>query len=146
MSKLYYNMINIDRELHLPCWKIYMDLIETQHNPEPVDFYDWDLIESHPNAYDLPIYKKNMNECINKIVTLVESIVCDITNSSQYYKIVNTDIIIDMTTCFQVIDMNNSVDTRDQLSPYVMLDKNEMITCDFCGNMWDGCAQCDCNM
>lgn len=116
MTTLYNNMLMYDKANYLPCWELYMDLIETKNNPEEVDFYDWDAINFHPDAYHLHIYKKHLNECMYIIIAMVENIVRDITNSTDGYNIHDNNIIIE----------------------------NELFTCDNCGNVWDGYAQCQC--
>ena len=118
MSKLYYNMVDIDRANYLPCWILYMDLVETIHHPESPDFYDWLSIEMHPDAYHLHMYKKNMSECMHLLVAMVENIVRDITNMTPGYRISGDTINI----------------------------SNYMITCENCGRVWDGYAQCDCTI
>ena len=41
---LYNSMLKINPKYYLPCWILYMDLIETKGNPEDYNFYDWGII------------------------------------------------------------------------------------------------------
>lgn len=116
MRPLYENMKIIDTIYYLPCWILYMDLIETSNSIELIDFYDWSSVETHPNYYILDIYKRNIYDNINIIIKIVEDIVKDITMNTNGYTI-NDDII--------------SIDF-------------ELTKCYNCGRIWDGCAQCNC--
>ncbi len=118
MRPLYESMINIDSIYYLDCWILYMDLIESICINEPVEFYDWSSIEKHPNYYLLDMYKRNINDNINIIINIVEDIVRDITLDTNGYTIINDIISIGF----------------------------ELIKCDNCGRIWDGCTQCNCSM
>ena len=115
---LYEKMINIDKANYLPCWELYIDLVETINNPEDPSFYDWQSIMHHMDAYHLHMYIKNLDDNMHILVAMVENIIIDITNNTPGYKIINGNIMID----------------------------NYMITCDNCGRVWDGYAQCNCTV
>ncbi len=118
MRQLYNSMLNINRTEYLECWKLYMDLVETEFNPEDINFYDWELICHHENYNQLDMYKKNMNDNMTIIIDIVENIIRDITNNTEGYFIIDDNI----------------------LSNY------DMIRCNDCGNIWDGFSQCNCFM
>lgn len=118
MRQLYNSMLNINKSEYLECWKLYMDLVETEFNPEDISFYDWELISHHKNYNQLDMYKKNMNDNMNIIIDIVENIIRDITNNTEGYFIIDDNI----------------------LSNY------DMIRCNDCGNVWDGFSQCNCFM
>ena len=120
MRQLYLNMVNTKQTEYLECWKIYMDLVETEFNPEDISFYDWDLISYHHNYNQLDIYKRNMNDNMSIIINLVEEIIKDITNK---------------TTCYIILD-DNIILTK----PFT----SDLIKCNDCGNIWDGFSQCNC--
>ncbi len=116
MRQLYLNMVNINRTDYLECWRLYMDLVETELNPEDTNFYDWELINSHENYYLLDMYKKNMNDNMKTIIDIVECIIMDITNNTEGYFIINDTILVNY----------------------------DLIKCSNCGNIWDGFSQCNC--
>jgi hypothetical protein len=118
MRQLYNSMLSINKNEYLECWKLYMDLIETEFNPEDIQFYDWDLIKNHENYNNLDMYKRNINDNMNIIIDIVEYIIRDITNNTEGYFIVNDNILANY----------------------------DLIRCGDCGNMWDGFAQCNCFM
>ncbi len=93
---LYNSILNINKKYYLPCWELYMDLIETKNNPENFYFYDWESLENHPLINDIYIYKYNMSNNMNNIIKLVEECVIDITNDYDNYSIENYEIIIDL--------------------------------------------------
>jgi hypothetical protein len=109
-------MINIDKANYLPCWNLYMDLVETINNPEDQSFYDWESVIHHPDAYNLHVYIKNLNDNMHILTAIIKNIVINITNETPGYQIIDDNIIID----------------------------NYMVTCENCGRVWDGYAQCDC--
>jgi len=111
-------MININRKEHLECWKLYMDLVETEFNPEDINFYDWELIMHHQNYNQLDIYKRNINDNMNIIINIVEEIITDITNNISGYIIVDNNILANY----------------------------DLIRCNECGTIWDGYSQCNCSM
>ncbi len=119
MRQLYNSMLNINKVEHLESWKLYMDLVETEFNPEDLQFYDWDLIKNHEN-YNLDMYKRNINDNMSIIINIVEEIIRDITNNTEGYFMVNDTILL--THHFN----------------------NDLIKCEDCGNIWDGFAQCNC--
>ena len=116
MRQLYNSMLSINKNEYLECWKLYMDLIETEFNPEDIQFYDWDLINNHENYNNLDMYKRNINDNMSIIIDIVEYIIRDITNNTEGYFIVNDNILANY----------------------------DLIRCSDCGNMWDGFAQCNC--
>lgn len=120
MRKLYKSMLKINRTEHLECWKLYMDLVETEFNPEDISFYDWDLISYHHNYNQLDIYKRNINDNMSIIINLVEEMIKDITTKTPGYFILDDNILI-------TYDSNN-----------------DLIKCNDCGNIWDGFSQCNC--
>ena len=109
-------MVSINEIYYLPCWYLYMDLIETRDNPENIDFYDWNSIYHHDMFYDLHLLIRNMEDNMNIIIAIVENIVKDITNNMKGYRIY--DNIIEIMF--------------------------ELTKCESCGNVWDGYAQCMC--
>lgn len=96
---LYYNILNIDKIMYLPHWYLYMDLIETKDNLEPVNFYDWDSICFHDDYHYILYLIKDIKANINIIIPIIENII--------------------------LYDIN-------------------LVKCDNCGKIWDGCAQCMC--
>ena len=117
MRPLYENLKKVDKIDFLDCWKLYMDLVETEYNPEQVQFYNWENINNHNNYYLLDIYLKNINDNISIIIDIVEYIIKDITNN---------------TLGYYICDNNISVDYG-------------LVKCINCGNIWDGNAQCNCS-
>jgi hypothetical protein len=117
MRQLYENLKKIDKIDFLECWKLYMDLVETENNPETIEFYEWELISYHKDYYLLDIYKKNMNDNISIIIDKVEDIIRDITNNTVGYIIYGDNVSVDYG----------------------------LIKCINCGNIWDGNAQCNCS-
>ncbi len=116
MRELYNSILNLNIIDYLDCWKLYMDLVETEVNPEDCEFYEWDLISNHENFYKLQIYLKNMNDNISIIIDIVENIIKDITERTFGYFINNNRVHID----------------------------HGLVKCMKCGNIWDGNAQCLC--
>ena len=117
MTTLYNNMLNIDKIYYLPCWYLYMDLIETRYNPEQTQFYDWSSIYNNDMFYDLHLLIRNIEGNMNIVIAIVEKIVKNITNDMNGYTIYN----------------NNDIEISIGLSK-----------CELCGNVWDGYAQCMC--
>ncbi len=117
MRQLYLSMLNINKTEYLECWNLYIDLVETESNPENINFYDWELINYHENSFLLDIYKKNINDNMKIIIDIVEEIIREITNNTEGYFIINDDIIANY----------------------------DLIKCNNCGNIWDGFSQCNCN-
>ncbi len=116
MRQLYNSMLNINKNEYLECWKLYMDLVETEFNPEDLHFYDWELIKNHENNNLLDMFKKNINDNMTVIIEIVEYIIRDITNNTEGYFIVDDNILANY----------------------------DLIRCNECGNIWDGNAQCNC--
>ncbi len=116
MRELYNSMNNIHILDHLDCWKLYMDLVETEFNPEDSEFYEWDLISDHSFFHELQLYLKNMNDNMPIIIDIVEKIIRDITENTDGYFIIDNNIHID----------------------------HGLVKCMKCGNIWDGNAQCLC--
>ena len=125
MRKLYNSILNINKVEHLECWKLYMDLVETEFNPEDINFYDWELIKNNDNYEQLDIYKRNINDNMSIIINIVEEIIRDITNNTEGYFIVNNNILLNQPSANYNYDL---------------------IICNECGNIWDGNAQCNCVM
>jgi hypothetical protein len=117
------SMLNINRTDYLECWKLYMDLVETEFNPEDINFYDWELIANHNNYNHLDMYKKNINDNMTVIIEIIEYIIRDITNNTDGYFIIDNNILLTLH--------NYSYNY-------------ELIKCNDCGNIWDGNAQCNC--
>jgi hypothetical protein len=118
MRQLYLNMVNTKQTEYLECWKIYMDLVETEYNPEDINYYDWELISHHKDYYLLDMYKKNLNDNMLILIDIVENIIKDITDNTYGYFIIDNNILIN----------------------------NDLIRCNNCRNIWDGNAQCNCSM
>ena len=116
MRELYKSMVNINKNDYLECWKLYMDLVETEFNPENMFFYDWDLISYHEYYNELDMYKKNINDNMSIIIDIVENIVKNITNNTDGYFIIDNNILVNY----------------------------DLISCKDCGNIWDGFSQCNC--
>ncbi len=96
---LYNNILKINKKYYLPCWMLYIDLIETKDNPENFYFYDWDSLENHPLINEINSYKNNMDNNMDNIIKLVEICVIYITNNNDNYIIDiinNNEIIIDL--------------------------------------------------
>jgi hypothetical protein len=93
---LYNSILKINKIYYLPCWMLYMDLIETRENPENFYFYDWESLNNHPLNSQINIYKYNMDKNMDNIIKLVELCIIDITNSNDIYIIENNEIIIDL--------------------------------------------------
>ncbi len=89
---LYNSMLKINIKYYLPCWELYMDLIETKNNPEDYNFYNWDLIDINIDS----CFKRNMKKNMDKIIELVEESVINITNDTEGYYIENNEIILDL--------------------------------------------------
>ncbi len=107
---LYNSILKINKKYYLPCWMLYMDLIETQHNPENFNFYDWDSLENHLLINQITAYKYNMDKNMDNIIKLVEECVIDITNEYEYYNIEDNEIFIDLgltkcINCHELIDI-----------------------------------------
>lgn len=118
MRPLYKSLKSIHKIDYLDCWNIYMDLVETEHNVENVDFYNWEYISFHKDYFLLDMYKRNINDNIETIINMVEDIIRDITNNTDGYFIVGDIVHVDFG----------------------------LIKCVNCGNIWDGNAQCNCGM
>jgi hypothetical protein len=69
-------MLKINPKYYLPCWELYMDLIETKGNPEDYNFYDWGIIDINSS------FKRNLKDNINIIIEIVEKQVIDIINNT----------------------------------------------------------------
>ncbi len=94
---LYNSMLKINIKYYLPCWELYMDLIETKYNPEDYHFYNWNLI-------DITIdncYKKNLKNNMDVVIKIVEKQVIDIINNTEGYYIENGEVVLDLglTNC-----------------------------------------------
>jgi hypothetical protein len=107
---LYNSILKINNKYHLPCWILYMDLLETKDNPENFYFYDWESLYQHPNVNQINTYKYNMDKNMEQIIQLVKQCVIDITNQYDIYNIdINNEITIDLglikcTYCNNLID------------------------------------------
>ena len=104
------SILRINKKYYLPCWLLYMDLIETKDNPENFNFYEWESLNNHPNINQINIYKRNMEKNIEIIINLIEECIIDITNEYEMYNIdINDEITIDLglikcTYCYSLID------------------------------------------
>ena len=107
---LYNSILKINKKYYLPCWMLYMDLIETKNNPEEFYFYDWESLENHPLINQINIYNRNLDKNMDNIINLVEQCCIDITNNNDIYNIdINYEITIDMglitcIDCYNIID------------------------------------------
>ncbi len=124
MSILYNKFCQIDSIFYLPCWILYMDLIETQGNPEDYDYYNWESIKDHSLSEQLHYYKRNMDQNMEEILLLVEECVLDITNNTEGYSI-------------SIINNDNKID--------IIVDIDCGITkCVNCGELLNGYNKCHC--
>lgn len=107
---LYNNILKINTKYYLPCWLLYMDLVETKDNPEDFYFYNWESLENHSNISQINMYKKNMDNNMDMIIKLVEDAIIDITNRYDNYTIDNYEIIIDLglTKCLKCKNLINT--------------------------------------
>ena len=85
-------MLMINEKYHLPCWTLYMDLIDTKSNPEDESFYEWGAIYNS----DINLYKKNLQDNMDIIIELVKKNVIDITNSTPGYCFDNEEVMLDI--------------------------------------------------
>ena len=92
---LYNSMLKINIRYYLPCWELYMDLIETKFNPEDYNFYNWNLVNIDSS------YKRNLKDNMDEIIDIIEKEVIDITNNTDGYYIENGEVILDLglTNC-----------------------------------------------
>jgi hypothetical protein len=102
---LYNSILKINPNYYLPCWILYMDLIETKNNPEDYDFYDWNSINITINN----CYKINLKENVDIIIEIVKNCVIDITNKTKNYSIEDNEVILDLglincSKCHHIID------------------------------------------
>ena len=67
-------MLNINKIYYLPCWYLYMDLIETRYNPEQTQFYDWSSIYDNDMFYDLHLLFYYKNYVHNFLVSIFVSV------------------------------------------------------------------------
>ena len=100
---LYNSMLKINPKYYLPCWILYMDLIETKGNPEDYNFYDWSIIDINSS------FKRNLKDNINIIIEIVEKQVIDIINNTYGYIIENDEVFLDLglincSNCHNIID------------------------------------------
>ncbi len=89
---LYNSMLKINEIYYLPCWELYMDLIETKDNPEDDNFYNWDSIDNQ----DINLYKKNLKNNMDIIIDIVKNNIIDITNNTEGYYIENDEVVLDL--------------------------------------------------
>ncbi len=106
---LYNSILKINKKYYLPCWMLYMDLIETYSNPEDYNFYDWDSLENHSLINQINTFKNNIENNMDNIIKLVEECVISITNEYDNYIIENNEITIDLgltkcSNCHELID------------------------------------------
>lgn len=102
---LYNSMLKINPTYYLPCWILYMDLIETRNNPEEYNFYDWNSI----NIIIDSCYKRNLKDNMDIIINIVKNSVITITNKTLNYSIENEEVILDLglvkcNYCHHIID------------------------------------------
>ena len=100
---LYNSMLKINEIYYLPCWELYMDLIETKCNPEDCNFYNWDLINIDS------CYKRNLKDNIDVIIKLVEKNIIDITVITEGYIIENGEVLLDLGL-INCVDCNHFID------------------------------------
>ena len=93
---LYNSILKINKKYFLPCWNLYMDLIETKSNPENYEFYDWYSLNDHPNMIQINLYKRNMNQNMDIIIKLAKQAVIDITKKYKCYLIENNQLTLDI--------------------------------------------------
>ena len=84
---LYNSMLKINQKYYLPCWELYMDLIETNGNPED---YNWDTI-SIDNSFI-----RNFKDNMDVIIEIVENKIIDITINTEGYTIENGEVFLDL--------------------------------------------------
>ncbi len=94
---LYNSMLKINSRYYLPCWELYMDLIETKNNPEYYNFYNWDLVNINIDSS----YKRNLKDNMDEIIKIIEEQIINITNNTDGYYIENMEVILDLglTNC-----------------------------------------------
>jgi hypothetical protein len=120
---LFNNIINIDQKYYLDGWRLYIELIETKNNPESIEFYEWDNLYDDEIKNEMFYYiKLDFNGNIDKIITILEKYIIDIINNTNGYSYKNNKLEIEW---------------------WVLKD---LVKCGYCGNIWDGFAQCNCYM
>jgi hypothetical protein len=107
---LYNSILNINKIYYLPCWILFMDLVETQGNPEDYYFYNWESLLSHYKFYNLHTYKRNFEDNINIILKIVLECVIDITNNTDNYTVDNDEVLLDLGL-IKCKDCNNIINT-----------------------------------
>ncbi len=103
---LYNSMLKINIKYYLPCWELYMDLVETKGNPEDYNFYNWDLIDIDINSS----FKRNMKNNMDAIIKMVEDNIIDITLNTEGYIIENGEVFLDLGL-INCPDCHNFIDT-----------------------------------
>ena len=103
---LYNSMLKINIRYYLPCWELYMDLIETRGNPEDYNFYNWDLVYINIDNS----YKRNLKDNMDVIIDIIEKQIINITNNTEGYTIENGEVVLDLglTNC---PDCHSLIDT-----------------------------------
>ena len=93
---LYNSMLLINEKYYLPCWILYMDLIDTKYNPEDYNFYNWNAINENLDDCNLNLYKRNFHDNIDTIIEIVKKNVINITNNTPGYCVENEEAILDL--------------------------------------------------
>ena len=93
---LYNSMLLINEIYHLPCWTLYMDLIDTKKNPEDYNFYNWDAIGENLDDCNLNLYKRNLEDNMNIIIEIVKKYVILITSNTPGYCVDNEEVMLDL--------------------------------------------------
>jgi hypothetical protein len=113
---------NID-SFYIPYeWVIYMDLVDTKCCPEDYYFYNWDIINDHPRFQEIINCKNDFIDNYDNIINIVKDILYDMYNKKDFVKVGNYKFKIN----YWVFE--------------------ELIICDYCDRVWDGMAQCQCNL
>lgn len=116
-----YLLNNLESYLQPYEWSLYLDLLKTKDNLKNFDKYDWYLIENDIRFKEIELYKSQLEYNYKTILELVKDILLD-------------KIKKDMR--FSYYDENNI--------KVELWHMEGLVHCEKCGNIWDGCAQCNC--
>jgi hypothetical protein len=122
MSKLDELVIEIDKCNQPFEWSIYYEIIK---NETSYKYFPWTIFEDHEKFIELIELAENYEKNYDKIKKMVYNITIELTIKMDRFNVLKNGKIIDKRTDFEI--------------------PKDLFQCDYCGNVWDGMAQCDCS-
>jgi hypothetical protein len=121
MSSLDELVIKIEKCNQPFIWSIYYEIIKNERNYKE---FPWAIFEDHNKFIELIKLVDNYTENFDKIKKMVYDITIELTLEMGRFNVLKSGKVIDKRIDFTIPE--------------------DLFRCGYCGNVWDGFAQCDC--